>query len=188
MTANATFATLLIVSGLPCSGKSTLSEYLRQQLCWPLLAKDALKETLFDTLGTHDRDWSRRLSRAAYALMFRQATELILTGHSCIVEGNFRHGEYEGQFGNISNTGARLVQAHCRAPSGVLVARFRERMHTRHSGHADAESFAAIESELLNTAQRPLAIEASVVDCNFESGIARWVEKIAADVIERLTG
>src|SRR5882757_1320731 len=51
--------TVVLVSGLPGSGKSMLAECLRQRLSWPLLAKDNLKEILFDTLGVRDRDWSR---------------------------------------------------------------------------------------------------------------------------------
>jgi len=178
--------TVVLVSGLPGSGKSMLAECLRQRLSWPLLAKDNLKEILFDTLGVRDRDWSRQLSKAAYALMFRQISELINAGCSCVVEGNFRHGEHETQFGAIAMQGARLVQAHCHAPPDVLLARFRSRMQRRHAGHADAESLAEIESETVRATQRPLAIGGAVVDCENDAASSGWPADAAARVIEQI--
>jgi predicted kinase len=56
--------TLLVVTGAPATGKSTIATRLATTLGWPLLAKDDLKEALFDVLGTGDRQWSRRLSDA----------------------------------------------------------------------------------------------------------------------------
>lgn len=56
---------LLLVNGLPGSGKSTLAVALSARLWLPLYRKDVVKETLFDRLGTADREWSRTLGMAA---------------------------------------------------------------------------------------------------------------------------
>ena len=45
----------VIVNGPPGSGKSTLAGPLAEALSLPLLAKDAVKETLLDQLGFADR-------------------------------------------------------------------------------------------------------------------------------------
>ena len=42
---------LLVVTGLPCTGKTTLGKYLASQLKLPFIHKDGIKETLFDLLG-----------------------------------------------------------------------------------------------------------------------------------------
>jgi predicted kinase len=67
---------ILIVSGAPASGKSTLAGALAEVFGYPLLSKDTLKESLFDSLGTHldknagsSAELSRLLSRAAMDLL-----------------------------------------------------------------------------------------------------------------------
>ena len=57
-----------IVTGPPGAGKSTLAEYLARELCLPLISKDGIKEILFDTLGWHDREWSKKLGHASFEL------------------------------------------------------------------------------------------------------------------------
>src|SRR5215831_9654606 len=151
-------ATVIVVSGLPCSGKSTLATCLSTRLGWPLLAKDRFKETLFDTLGVGDRAWSRKLGTAAYQILFSQATELAQLHQCFIVEGNFRHGEHAAEFAALAAMGMNFVQAHCHATPDLLIKRFNERIH-RHRGHVDAESSLEITQELATTVQRPLDIE-----------------------------
>jgi predicted kinase len=58
---------LIVVTGLPGSGKATLSAELAARLDLPLIAKDRYKEILFDTLGVRDRSWSRQIGQAAIA-------------------------------------------------------------------------------------------------------------------------
>ncbi|HEX8858768.1 MAG TPA: AAA family ATPase [Actinomycetes bacterium] len=47
--------TLVLVTGPPASGKTTLARPLAFSLGLPLLGKDTIKEALFDTLGNGDR-------------------------------------------------------------------------------------------------------------------------------------
>ena len=56
---------LLIVNGLPGSGKTTLSRELAPRLGLPLISKDDIKELLFDQLGWSDREQSKRFGGAA---------------------------------------------------------------------------------------------------------------------------
>ena len=42
---------LLIIAGMPASGKTTVSQKFSTALGYPILEKDALKEELFDTVG-----------------------------------------------------------------------------------------------------------------------------------------
>lgn len=155
------FPTVLLVCGPPCAGKSTLAHALRKSLGWPLLAKDTFKESLFDVLGWSDRAWSKRISRASYALMFGVARELSIAGQSYIFEGNFRWSETEAHFASLIEVRRlRFVQVFCTAPTAVLVQRWRSRGDTgeRHPGHLDRDIAAEIEAELRHCPPQPLPL------------------------------
>src|SRR3954470_11229689 len=84
---------LVGITGAPGSGKSTVARALASELALPLLAKDDVKEPLFDTLGVGDREWSRKLGAAAYEILFAVAHRVLGSGASCILESNFSHAE-----------------------------------------------------------------------------------------------
>ena len=150
---------LIVVSGPPCAGKSTLANRLREELGWPLLAKDSIKELLFDSVGWHDRAWSRKLSEASYAVLFNVAAELLRAGQRCVIEGNFRWRDTAGRFGSLLRPELRVVQICCTAPLAVLSARLHSRIAAgqRHPGHLDAATAQEIEGELARFNQ-PLPI------------------------------
>ena len=150
---------LIIISGPPCAGKSTVASRLRQELKWPLLAKDAFKELLFDSVGWRDRAWSRKLSQASYAVLFNAAAEMLHAGQPCIIEGNFRWRENDGRFGSLLRPDLQVIQVCCTAPLPVLMARLHGRVAAgqRHPGHLDAETMPEFEGELARFSQ-PLPI------------------------------
>jgi predicted kinase len=57
--------TLIVVSGAPGTGKSTVAAATAADLRWPLLALDTVKEALADVLGLGGEDWSDRVGDAA---------------------------------------------------------------------------------------------------------------------------
>ena len=46
---------IIVISGLPGSGKSHLAEYIAEKLKLPMICKDSIKEVLFDTIGFRNR-------------------------------------------------------------------------------------------------------------------------------------
>jgi predicted kinase len=176
---------LIVIGGLPASGKSKLAERLRARLRWPLLSKDVYKEMLFDTLGIGDRDWSRRLSKAAYALLFAEADRLLDCGQSYIIEGNFRWAEHRQRFDDLAARNAQFIQVACRADPSVLVERFRLRAQSgqRHPGHVDIESLSEIESELLMAVQRALPLGAPVVECDTTDDWQAAISRACAEIM-----
>ena len=79
---------IVLVSGAPGAGKTTLAIQLASILRMPLLSKDAIKECLFDALSSPpgDREWSRTLGATAMELMWRLAED----APAVILEANFR--------------------------------------------------------------------------------------------------
>jgi predicted kinase len=94
---------LVIVSGAPGAGKTTLVTILADALRLPLLARDELKERLADVLlpeattgaGIVDGVDSAALGRASYALLFSITERLVTGGAGVIIESNFRRGVAE---------------------------------------------------------------------------------------------
>jgi glucokinase len=136
---------LLIVTGAPASGKSTVAAQLASAYGLELWSKDQFKETLFDTLGTGDAAWSRRLSDASFALLFDCAERALNRAPAVLLEGNFRRGEHEAPLLRLCGGGCAVAQILCKAGETVRSARLVQRAldSTRHPGHADAGRTAA---------------------------------------------
>src|SRR5438046_1877469 len=113
---------LVVVSGPPGAGKTTVAAVLRDRLGLPLIAKDALKETLGDALAFDgDRRESRRLGVATFHLQFAIVRELLSSGVSVIAEGNFRPVWF------ATLPPAEITQVHVSADPPTLRARLLER-------------------------------------------------------------
>jgi predicted kinase len=138
---------LLLVTGPPASGKSTLAQQLGPALHLPVIAKDTVKEPLFATLPAVS---SRALSDAAFAVMFAVARELLADDVSALLEGNFR-AEHAASLQATFPPGvpAHIVQVLCSAPLEVRQARLAARAHDpqRHPAHADAAHDAQQDGE-----------------------------------------
>lgn len=79
----------LLIAGLPASGKSTFARLLERELGIPCLSKDAIKETLFDTLGFASRAEKVRLGEAAYRIQLDIAESMMRARQTLALENNF---------------------------------------------------------------------------------------------------
>jgi predicted kinase len=131
---------VLIVTGPPASGKSTLGQRLARDLGLPYFSKDLFKESLFDTLGWEDRAWSQRLGLASTGLLYQAAAALLAAGQSLALESNFYPRWDTPEFEQLGQRyGCRFVQLVCSADPATLAARFERRASSgeRHPGHRD---------------------------------------------------
>jgi shikimate kinase len=119
---------LVVVSGLPASGKTTVGRALADQLSLPLLDKDEVLEALFDSLGCEDREQRYRLSRASDEVLLRLAAST----EAAVLVNWWDHDAAPARLLAIAD---EVVEVYCDCPVEVAVARFAARR--RHPGHLD---------------------------------------------------
>ena len=152
---------VILVNGLPATGKTTLARRLGADLRLPLLAKDAIKETLFDTLGWSDRAWSRRLGVATLTLLYKLVEEQLRAGRSCVIECNFTPDRDTQRWRDLAQTYPFTpFQALCVADGPTLYARYcaRARSAERHPGHVETLNLDEHRELLLRGRIEPLDI------------------------------
>jgi predicted kinase len=152
---------LLLITGLPGTGKTTLARRLALRFGAPFVGKDVIKEPLLNILGAGNAAHSRLLSDASFAVLFAIARELLATNTDLILEGNFRPGEHEDALAVLS--GARLAQVLCRSDEPARLARLAARRQARHAGHRDADT--AVVTQRASDAFLALRGERLAFDC-----------------------
>jgi predicted kinase len=150
---------ILVVTGPPASGKSFIAGELSRRLALPLIAKDGIKEVLYDSLGVGDRAWSRRLGGATYALMLDMLGRQLEVGRPCVVEGTFATDIANVRFAELGQRWPFVaLQIFCLAPHAVLVARYAQRAPARHPGHVDAAIVDGLADQLGSGVWEPLEL------------------------------
>jgi len=126
---------LVVVSGAPGAGKSSLAAPLAAALGFALVSKDRIKEKLHDGLAgpaEPDLAWSRQLGAASMELLWAMAAD----APAVVVEANFRpHDEYQHARLSALASGRAAVEAYCACPPEVAVRRYNERGPTTHPVH-----------------------------------------------------
>jgi predicted kinase len=126
---------LVVVTGPPASGKSSIARELAHELAIPFLSKDELKERLYEELGSGDA-LEEAIERSATAILYSVARSNLTVGVSVLVESNF---DRESDTAPLRELHARVVQVHCGGDTDALVRHFAERAAhgDRHPGHDD---------------------------------------------------
>jgi hypothetical protein len=158
----------VMVTGLPGSGKTSLSTPLAGTLSLPWLSKDTIKEGLWEALGPGDRDWGKRLGMASAA-----ALESLARSLPGAVIDHFVHANTTDVWGSLPG----VVEVRCACPPEVSRTRYRDRR--RHPCHFDPDQLAdSYDWWIADDASRsPLGPRLDVdtaIPVDIES-IARWV-------------
>lgn len=130
---------LILVSGHPAAGKSTLAKKISEELNIPLVSPDAIKETMWDNMGwDHDVENWHKFGGTSYELMYLFIHSLLSREKSVIVDANFSPEKANSRLKEIKKKyGCVLLQINCSCSKEEIIKRFKERLKSNeyHSGH-----------------------------------------------------
>jgi predicted kinase len=159
---------LIIVNGLPASGKTTLSARLAHDLSLPVFARDGIFETLFDALACDANGQPPLLGAASFSLLYAIAGSILAAGQSVIVEGFFGRPDLRtAEFINLQQRhDFEPFQILCKADGEVLVQRIIARAGSgqRHTAHPDLQHLEQNRERLLRGDLSPLALDGQLVE------------------------
>ena len=153
----------MLVHGVPGSGKTTLATALAAELGWPLVSKDALKETLLDALGFADREASRRIGAAAGEICW---TVIASSPGPCVLD-TWITDRGVVDVGVARARIDRVVEVWCHADDDIVRERYRSRV--RHPGHFDDVNHEQHDAWIASA--RPLAI-GEVIDVDTTASLS----------------
>jgi glucokinase len=126
---------VVLVNGVPASGKSTVAGAVADGLGWPLLALDAVKQPFLEELPPGDRLWNRTLGRASYQAildLLRDAPE----GADFVLDAWFGFQPIDMLRDGLRAAGIGAVaELWCEAPPEEVGRRYGERVGRRGPGH-----------------------------------------------------
>ena len=174
---------IVLVTGPPAAGKTTVARGLAERLSLPLIAKDDIKESLSDSLELTDYEWSKRLGAATWELIFVLMERFMSVGESAIFESNFypelhrdRMAERCARFGFVA------FEIHCTAEAAVLAKRNNER--ERHPVHRFSSGVTPELAEQWNEANAPLELGEHLVRVDTTDGEPVDLDDIVARIEE----
>lgn len=125
---------VIVVCGVPASGKSTLGSALAHTAGLPMLSSDRIRKSLAEigpfqrASAEHYRD---EFSRTTYRELGLQAAAAVTRQGGAVVDATFRRRADRDAFARAFRHAASPVFVECLVPEAVLLARGRRREHER---------------------------------------------------------
>lgn len=177
---------LVVISGSPGSGKTTLGAELGRRLDYPVIARDALKEVLLDAIPAANRQESMRLGAASWNMMYTVLDMFIGRVPGVIVESNFSRGRSEPELlPRIER--CQTVVIHCTASWNVIEARIRAREGdpARHPGHFDGVALPDVKAAIADGRFLPMHLPGATLVVNTSTGYEPTIDELLVEIHRR---
>ena len=142
---------VIVLTGMPATGKSTICKALAQAFGFPVVEKDAIKEELFDTVGFTCYAQKRALDHGANAVVIHMVEQILKAGGSVIVDNNFDDISGKRFTALLEQYAPPCVCVFLHGELDVLHKRYtlRDNAHARHLGHVLQEHYPPREGDSL---------------------------------------
>lgn len=165
---------IVLVSGAPGVGKTTLAVPLATALNFTLISKDDIKETLYEALNgrPNDMDFSKKIGAASWEILWKLASR----SANVVLESNFRPNSPIEQ-AQLARLNGQIIEVHCHCPVDEIIRRYnnRHKEGKRHHAHALHEITAEQVAEFDGWLGSGTLIE---VDTSYPIDILTLVEQI----------
>ncbi len=161
---------VILVTGIPASGKSVLAERLSADLGLPWFSKDRIKEELFDTVGFTSREEKVKLGTASTGILYYLAEQMMRCRRPFILENNFEASSRPGLLRMLEGYGYRALTLRLTGDYARIYERFvqRESSPLRHPGHVTNSRYSktegAVQSPAITLEQYIAGIQAREMD------------------------
>lgn len=131
--------TVVLVNGVPASGKSTVARLLSEHFALPVLTIDGIKEPFMAQFDEIDRPFNRRLGSAAYKVIWSIVAD---SPTQCvfIIDAWFGFQPKEALERYVEQAGITTVlEIWNNIPGQLAVQRYAQRLDVRREGHPGEE-------------------------------------------------
>lgn len=158
--------TIIVISGLPGAGKTTLGHNLANFMKLPFLAKDEIREILFNHFGSDSKNMPM-IRDATYEVLYSTIKKIVSAGKSVIIESNFEEQFATPQLQSLKNEfNCALFQIFCSVEAKIAFARFQKRSQegSRHHLHATHNTFEEYKKSLMDNREYHLSLPGITID------------------------
>ena len=120
---------LIIMTGAPASGKSSIAEFVGNKLGIDVISKDSFKIELFEKYGFTNHAEKKKLSIRGEEIMYETIEYYIEQDLDLIVDNNFKHFNVVRSILNHTNANVEVKCIYCVADYDILAKRYNERMY-----------------------------------------------------------
>lgn len=138
---------LIILTGAPASGKSTIAQAVGKKMGIDVISKDGFKIDLFEKYGFINHSEKKKLSIRAEEILHETIEDYVKQDKNLIVDNNFKHFNIIRDILKKTNKSVDVRCIYCVADYTILAKRYNERISegNRHQALYTLNQYPVIE-------------------------------------------